>query len=312
MITSDAAEAPTHETSLPNLACDVLGALLLASSVSMLTDFSRRLLSADPDSIGIASISVQAVFAVAATGTFSKTGWRWIESLLSKLKMRMQSPSHWRLALSATLFAIVCPAWICLPPWLASYYNDRGESLEETNPPAALEDLERSTTLDPQLSAAQYNLGELLEQSYQYEAAALHYQQSIAVNNRDVNAYNNLGRVLLIAGKTNTALGIIDRALAIGTTNKHTLASLYANRGAAEFELGFSTEAIGDAYSSENAQANAAAYCLLGKTYTKIGRPFDAHAAWDEFSKEMTTSDPIQMMAPPDCTHRSEEAHATN
>ena len=312
--------APSHTAAKPDplrkswrdLTWDVAAGLLLACSVTMLTDFSRRMLGSDPDSLGIVSVSVQAVFTVAATSTFTNAGWQWIESLLSKFQIGMHSQSRWRLALSAALFAVICPIWIWLPARLAVYYNDRGVSLEDTNPAVALEDLERSTALNPRWSAAQYNLGELLEKSYQYDAAASHYQQSIGTNNRDIKSYNNLARVLLLNGNAITALSITDQALTIGTTDKQALAALYKNRGSAEFDLGFNTQAIADARSSENSEANAAAYCLLGQIYTKTGKTADARAAWDEFSRLKGSSDPVQKMAAPDCTLRAEEAHATN
>jgi Flp pilus assembly protein TadD len=306
------AERHPEQKSRRDLTWDIAAGLLLACSVTMLTDFSRRMLGSDPDSLGIVSVSVQAVFAVAATSTFTKAGWQWIESLFSDFKIGMRSQSRWRLALSAVLFAIMCPIWIWLPSRLAVYYNDRGVKLEEANPVAALEDLERSTALNPRLSAAQYNLGELLEESYQYDAAASRYQQSIGTNNRDIKSYNNLARVLLLDGNAMTALSITDQALTIGTTDKQALAALYKNRGSAEFDLGFNTQAIADSLASENSEANAAAYCLLGQIYTKTGKAAHARTAWEEFDRLRASSDQVKKMAAPDCTLRAEEYHATN
>jgi tetratricopeptide (TPR) repeat protein len=303
----------THAPRKPrrDLTWDVAAAVLLACGVTMLADFSRRMLGSDAGSLGIASIAVQALFTVAATSTFTKAGWRWIESVLPLRTTGPYSQSWWRLVLSAGLFAVVCPAWIWLPSRLALHYNDIGLMLLEQNEPTkALENLERSTALDPHLSAAQFNLGELLEQSYQYDAAASHYRQALAANGEDVKSYNNLSRLLLLNGNPMTALQLTNQALAIGTADKQTLAALYENRGAAEFSLGFNTQAIADANSSEKSLGNAAAYCLLGKIYTKAGKQADAKVAWNEFHTMMASPDRVKRLAAPDCNLRAEEADA--
>lgn len=304
--------AAEHRKSKGDFTWDVVAAVLLTCSVIMLTDFSRRMLLSDPGSLGIVSVSVQALFTVAATGTFTKAGWQWIESLLPRPKAGTHSQSWWRFLLTVLLFVVVCPAWIWLPSYLALHYNDLGLSLEGTNPTTALKDLERSTALDPELSGAQFNLGELLEQSYQYEAAALHYRQAIATNGDDVKSYNNLSRLLLLGGNATTALSLTDKGLAIGTTDKQALAALYENRGSAEFVLGFNMQAIADAKSSESSQANAAAYCLLGKIYAKTGNPADERTAWDGFRRMMQAPDPVERMASTECRLRAEEHDATH
>jgi tetratricopeptide (TPR) repeat protein len=309
---SDRAAGHAQQEPRQNLGWNVGAALLLACSVTMLTDFSRRMLSANPDSLGIVSVSVQALFTVAASSTFTKAGWQWVESLLSRLKIGMHSQARWRFALSAALFVIVFPVWVWLPARLAVHYNDVGEKLESTDPAAALEDLQRSTALDPGLAAAQYNLGELLEQSYQYDLAASHYQQAIMANDQDVKSYNNLAHVLLLDGKAMTALNITDRALKIGTADPQALAALYENRGLAEFDLGFYAQAIADAQSSEKSQEGAAAYCLLGKIYGKTAAAADARSAWDKFSKVIDGSNAVSSMSAPDCMRLAEGVHEAN
>ena len=69
----------------------VVAALLLTSSVIMLTDFSHRLLGSDPDGFGILSVTVQALFTVVATSTFTKTGWSRMQNLFSRFKLHPQS-----------------------------------------------------------------------------------------------------------------------------------------------------------------------------------------------------------------------------
>jgi tetratricopeptide (TPR) repeat protein len=172
----------------------------------MATDFSRRILAANPDELGIASIAVQAAFSVAATSTFTKAGWQWIDTLRSTLRIKARSKARLRFSLALLLFLITFPTWIWVPDRLAVIYNDQGERLSTINPPKALRYLQRSVALNPGLSAAHYNLGGLMEDSYQYDLAASQYQQAIAVNRQDIRSYNNLARLLLINGKAAIAL----------------------------------------------------------------------------------------------------------
>jgi tetratricopeptide (TPR) repeat protein len=312
-------EGTTHRKSRQSYLLDVIAAILLTCSVTMLADFSRRLLGADPDSLGIVSVSVQAVFAVAATGTFTKAGWEWIESALHKLKIGMNSQSRLRFGLAAVLLAIVCPAWIWLPARLAQHYNARGLAFamklnpDEKDMSRAFEDLQRSIALDPQLSAAQFNLGELFENSYQFDVAASHYQQAIQINPRDVRAYNNLARMLLMSGNFMTALRAADQGIGIGASDAETKAALYENRAAAEYELGFYKEALADANVTAESFPNAAApYCLMGKIYAKTGVPAQARAAWREFEKLAEAPNGSSAVGQPDCIRLSEESDATN
>lgn len=69
----------------------VVAAVLLTSSVIMLTDFTHRLLGADPDGFGILSVTVQALFTVVAMSTFTKAGWSWMQNLFSRFKLHPQS-----------------------------------------------------------------------------------------------------------------------------------------------------------------------------------------------------------------------------
>ena len=114
---------------LQDLTLDVAAALLLACSVTMATDFSRRILAANPDELGIASIAVQAAFSVAATSTFTKAGWQWVDTLRSNLRIKPLSKSRLRFSLALLLFLITFPTWIWVPDRLAVIYNDQGERL---------------------------------------------------------------------------------------------------------------------------------------------------------------------------------------
>jgi len=295
-----------------NFLLDASAALLLASSVTMVTDFSRRVIGANPDELGIFSVSVGAVFSVAATGSFTKAGWQWIESVLSR-HVGSNSPSRLRLILSALFFAIVCPTWLFAPMGLARYDNHWGMYfVESKNPSKALTYLERSITLNPRVSAPHYNLGELFEKSYQYDQAITQYEQAIAISHQDLRSYNNLARLLVINGNAATALRIINEAPVENSQDKAGLSAIYGQKGLAEFDLGFLQAAIGDAELSQKNNPNAAAYCLLGKIYVTLKDPKDARTAWDQFTQIEGAARSEGVPAPPDCKLRAEEFYAKN
>lgn len=291
----------THE----DLIWNTLAALLLTTSVTMLTDFTHRLLAADPDGVGILSVSIQALFTVAATSTFTKAGWSSVQSLFSLFGIRAQSQGRWKVVLAGGLFAVVCPAWIWLPSKLAVHYNDQGFLRSATDPGHALEDYERAIALDPRLAQAHFNLGELYEGFYQYENAAGEYQKAIVADHTFVLAYNNLARVLLLEDKAMTALRITDDALALerDPNDKETEAAMRKNRAWAEYQLGFYDEGIADARLSIQSGPSSAAYCVLGKIYGKLERPAEGRQAWEDFTKSSASeaANRSHPMVEPDC-----------
>ena len=209
--------------------------------------------------------------------------------------------SQLRFSLALLLFIITCPTWIWAPDRLAVIYNNLGERLS-TADPKALRYLQRSAALNPGLSAAHYNLGRLLEDSYQYDLAASQYQQAIAVNRQDLRSYNNLARLLLMNGKAAIALSVLSDAPINGVQDTKTLAAIYENRASAEFDLGFHAQAIADTALSEKAYPNAAAYCLQGRIFAKTGQSTQAQVAWQSFKKMLSAADPFQTTATAECS----------
>ena len=276
--------------------------------------YSRFSADRQPGALGI-STDANPGFSVAATGTFTTAGWQWIESLLSKTRFR-SSPSRLRLKLSALFFAVVCATWLWAPYWLAVYSNRWGmhyaQHADASSASKAFNDLERSIALDPRYAAPHYNLAELLERSFQYDQAISHYKQAIALNRRDLRTYSNLARLLLITGDPRTALRIISQAPIDSSQDKQGLAAIYAQRGLAEFELGFAQPAIRDAELSENNYENAASYCLLGKIYLSTKDLPNAFTAWDQFKRMQGEAEEFKASAPPDCKLRAEDLNAKN
>jgi len=300
-----------------DLTRDLVGGLLLAVSVTMVTDFSHRLLGADPDSAGILSVSVQGLFAVAASSTFTEAGRVWIEGLRLHRPFLSLSTSGVRLLLAAALFAGVCPAWIWLPEILAQHYNTRaynlqnsgGPSVEATNLAAVVRDYQRAIALDPGFWFAQFNLGEVFEQSYQYDAAATQYRKAIVANGQDPSGYGNLSRVLLLEGDALTALRVADDGMKLNPSGE-SAAALLKNRSWAELELTFYDQAVADAkLSLEKLPDGAAAYCMLGKSYAKLGDTADEQTAWENFLRVRSLPPKIEPMVEPDCVRLAEDFH---
>lgn len=302
---------------------NILAALFLTTSITMLTDFTHRMLAADPDGVGIFSVSVQALLAVGASSTFTKAGWSWIQGLFLHFKIRAHSQPKWKLLLAAGLFTFVFPMWVCLPSSLASYYNDRGYRQKVAKQSAeALKNYLRAIALDPRLARAHFDLGVLYETSYQYDKAASEFQQAIVADHSYLKGYNNLSRVLLIQGNSMNALRVTDDAIPLlpplppsspDPSLLETAAALYKNRAWAEYQLGFYEQGVADAKLSLQSGPNAAAtYCLLGKLYGKLGKPADAQQAWDTFNRMIASpaSSGPQPAIEPDCRRLAQgESH---
>ena len=282
-----------------NLTLDVAAALLLTVSVTMLTDFTRRLLGSDPDSFGILAISIQAVLAVAATSTFTRAGWSWLEGLWQLLGMRIQERARWRFGLSLLLAGVVIAMWYVVPGRLADYYNARGLDIYENDrmdSAEALRDYQRAIGLNPQMHQPYVNLGGLMEDYYRYGEAAEQYRRAITAGYGDPTPYNNLSRVLLLSGDSLTALRIVDAALGLNPIPE-VKSALLKNKAWAELNLGFTSQAIADATQSNS----AAGECILGKVYSKLGKTEAAREAWNSFQQKSATTQSGPTIEP-DCT----------
>ncbi len=311
-----------------SLLLDLLALLLLTMSGTMFADFTRRLLNADPDTLGIGAIAFQAFLAVAATSSFTKGGWAALETLLGRAA---KTKAVWRLALASILFAVIAPTWYFLPARLADRYNTYGYNLnhsidtyrngtqdyrlskanEVINPEfqraEVLRNYQRAISLDPTLEEAHNNSGRLLESFYRYDESAEQYRKAILAERADsidLIPYANLSRVLLLKGDALGALRVIyDAQLLEPGFNPGTAPSLFRNRAWAEYDLGIYGAAEEDALRSHT----AAATCFLAKAYMKTGKTDDAAMAWAKFQAQMRRITPNDPVVEPDCEILSTE-----
>lgn len=302
-----------YDMSRPSPLWIIAATLLLTISVSLVTDFVRKMLGSDPDELGIFAIAVQAVLTVAAGSTFTEAGRRWIESALSRMGVRAQVQQTWKFVASACLLSLILPLWWWLPPGLARHYNDRAYHEKDADPAAAIRNYERAIKLDPKLQQAHFNLGELYEaQEYAYADASSEYQKAIITNPLDLRPYANLARLLVQDGKYLPALRILDAAVSMipsdPSTKKgeySTFAGLYRNRASAEYQLGFDAYAVADGRAGLQFVQSAKSgpiYCILGKIYTRMGKKNEADAAWRQIRELVTQSGgDVTSVADSDC-----------
>jgi tetratricopeptide (TPR) repeat protein len=240
--------------------------LFLTLSVTMITDFAHRLLSADPDGFGISSVAIQAVLAVAATSTFSQSGGQWMEDLFARFKRLKRFHQGGKLAATAALFLVALPAWEWGPRALAIYYNDRAYRTPAADSASAFQLYQRAINLNPRLPDAHFNLGELYEYKYEYDKAAAEYREAIMVAPAYVKAYANLSRVLILGNQPLEALRVAYDASSLPSPDNFTAAALLKNQAWAEFQLGFLAQAEADAKLATRPPDPApTAYCILGK-----------------------------------------------
>lgn len=293
----------------------VIGALFFFTlSISMITDFSRRLLISDPDVVGILAIAVQALFAVGASSTFTAGGQRWLGSLINRLSVPVRYRDPLKFWAMAFLAALTLAIWQFAPPALAVYYDRRGLAIAEGHPAAALRDYNRALSLNPNDSQTHVNLAGAFLRDFEFTGAIAEYQKALLLDVDNLTAYNNLAYVLLISNNPTTALSVIDDAFnakPLRPPTNDVKGALYKNLASAEYALGFVWKANEDINRSLKAFPTRSVYCALAKIDTKLGKTADALEAWKTMIA--TPQRPAQPMLEPDCIRLAEEAiHATH
>jgi tetratricopeptide (TPR) repeat protein len=291
----------------------VVGALFFFTvSISMLTDFTRRLLISDPDVVGILAIAVQALFTVGASSTLTVSGRRWLGNVFKSWRVPVTQQEPLKFWAMAVLAVVTFAVWTLVPPALAGYYNDRGLAIAQTQPAVALRDYNRALSLNPSKAEPHVNLAGAYVRDFEFGSAIAEYQKALLLNVSDLTAYNNLAYVLLLSNDPTTALSVIDDAFtAVQATRSVSLTNdvkgaLYKNLASAEYALGFVWKANEDINRSLKIYPTREVYCTLAKIDTKLGLLPDALEAW----KTMIATPPrqLQPLLEPDCIRLAEEA----
>jgi hypothetical protein len=299
-----------------DLIANLLALMLLIASGTFIADFTRRLISADVDKIGLLSVALQIATAVVASSTFTKRGTALIDGFFTSKKGTPARTSV-RLAIAAGCFAFTLACWVYLPPQLARHYYMQGLGAGSNTVQAILYN-ERAIALDPTHQEFYVYEGTLMEGLYRYDAAEDQYRKAVAANSGDPVAYNNLARLLILDGKPSAALKAVEKGLALHLQVPVATAGLLKNKAWAEWLLGFTQAAITDAKQSQIEQKNArnpnaaAATCLLGEIYSKLRNNEQARAEWQLFLLESKQSLTGQPAIEPDCQLNAEVNNANH
>jgi tetratricopeptide (TPR) repeat protein len=288
--------------------------LLLTASAVLIADITHRVIAADPDGFAILSIAAQVATAVIASSAFTKSGAALLEAAIPKTTAH--SKILFRLKLSLVFFTLAMVSWLISPPLLAKYYFTRGYYMENArNYSEAITYYQRAIALDPKPQYFFVNAGVVLERFYRYDDAQEQYRKAIVASTNDPVPYNDLGRILLLNGKQAMALRVLQDGLGLPSPDPVVQAGLLKNKAWAGWLMGFPQAAIADAQQSQAVQkktANpnaAAATCLLGKIYTKLGHAGEAKAEWKLFAVQSRASLQGQPDIEPDCQLSAEAAN---
>ena len=297
----------------PNPLWTIAAVLLLTLSITMITDFTRRVLSADPEGVGILSIAIQAALAVAASSTFSESGRRFLERVFWRhMPSRFLAQSKFGTALILAL--IVAISWKWGPNWLGVYYNNKAfcdafqpECLAKRADGQRL--FMRAIALNPAEPVWHFNVGVLYESSYEYDKATAEYQKAISLSPSYVRAYANLARLLVLSNQPLAGL----RAAVDGMQNAPhadpALPTLEKDLAWAEDQLGFYKDANKDVMSalqSSDRDLRPSAYCVLAKIYTHWRKEAEARHAWEMFTSSVNDPSIHPSIIEPDCTRLAE------
>jgi tetratricopeptide (TPR) repeat protein len=290
--------------------------VLLTASGTLIADFTRRLIAADADKVGLLSVVVQIATAVVASSTFTRRGMALIDGSVTSARSRRARTSV-RLKLATLCFALTLFCWVYLPPYLAWHYAVQGNAFFSGGLYAqAIQSYDRAISLDPAQQGFYVSAGALQEQFYRYDVAEEQYRKAVAANSLDPVSYNDLARMLILDAKPATALKVVEDGLAKPSPAPVATAGLLKNKAWSEWLLGFAPAAITDAQQSQIEQKKAsnpnaaAATCLLGKIYDKLGKTAQARAEWQLFAVESKQSPIGQPAIEPDCQLTAEADNA--
>jgi len=116
----------------------------------------------------------------------------------------------------------------------ADDWYELGCELEESRPEDARDAYRRAIELEPTHADAHTNLGRLLHEAGELDAAEAHYRQALVTDARDVTACFNLAVVLEDRGRTEGAIAAYQRVLTIDpryADAHYNLARLYEQIG---------------------------------------------------------------------------------
>jgi len=159
-----------------------------------------------------------------------------------------------------------------------------GEMMEAMNNyEGAVVQLKKAVELAPQKPGSHYKLGEAYLGLSAWDSATAEYQAELAIDPANCRAEWKLGSILnQKGGDAQEALNALDKSLTLCPS----LVDARADRGRALMTLGRNADAIPDLEAAVKADpAEPRNHFLLSKAYRAVGRPQQAQAEMQTFSK---------------------------
>ncbi len=144
---------------------------------------------------------------------------------------------------------------------------------------AAMEQIQMAVQLQPNDEASQKNLGSALLEKGQVDEAIIHFQNALSLEPRDAGAENNLGFALYRKGRTDEAIAHYQKALALqpnDTGARHNLGSALIHEGEVQ-------EAIAQFQKVLDIQPDSAeAHNDMADAFAGLGREKEAIQNWEK------------------------------
>src|SRR5215213_30602 len=251
--------------------------------IAIAADISSRFLVGIPDKFSILSTASQVFLALLAGSSFTQAGREWVGRFLSAIHVRSGLHPFFGLVLALVMLLAVIGFRYSLPA-VARFYNRRGaESLRDNKIGAALSDLQRAVSLNPDYPEAQYNLGDAQRAVFDYDKAIANYEKAIALDPDFVEAYNNLAYLYLVyRSDYKRALDIVTRIFTKSLTHPNLKYAAYKNRAWAFMGQDQLDLSMIDLDEAQKIRDTAEIHCIRGEV---LSRKDDKPSAVEEWSK---------------------------
>ena len=188
---------------------------LTTVNLALITNFATRLFSSGSGFLGALAIVVPGLLTLfQANSEITKEGEAQAHQLLGFFNV---PPHRWeeaKLIATIVLFVVIGGLWWKGPPLLSQLYTNKGLTQYNNNRLArAEENFKTAVSLNPDNNDAQYTLGVIYEDLGNNKAAEAQYR--IAFKGGEPLAYNNLGRLLILADKPDDAAQLLWKGLEI-------------------------------------------------------------------------------------------------
>lgn len=271
----------------------ILAGFLVTSSLAFFAIVSARFFDGGPDLAGSAAVVVQGVLTLLAGSAVAGFSRKWLGGLFDRFSIRHNRRDRWILGLALLVFATGLALRLSLPA-IAMVYNCWGRRQQTKGQFSdAIASFRRAIALNPDFTQAQYNLATCYEDIEDYEKAIAAYQTSINGDAEMLQAYNNLGRLMIVHKKDYAAaLRLLSRAETLNPQDMQSRFSIAKNKGWANLALQNYDEAEFDLSSALRIDSSRASpHCLLAQVYEAKKNAAGSLAEWRLCTKSRVEDD---------------------